>query len=669
MANYSIDYLLKVKDSLTPALKKAMSAKKALEKQFSKPLKIIADTRSAESAINKLRLIKPLTMKVMADTSSARASLAHDTNKKSVNSRKAGVGEAAGAVGGGVLLTQGIQAALEMDRALTSLEKITNGSKQELDRFQASAIKMSSETGLSAASIIEMMTSASKAGTAVGNLNKQVMDAVKVSVAYDMSSEDTTVALRNIRAGLFSGTKDFATQQKQVMKVAETISYLADTSESSEAYLSGFLSRASGMVTAFKQPVQSVLALGGAFEAVGTYEETAARAVNSLGISMAKITASGEDVDFASKMMGISPRAFKKSVDENLITTMLNLVDATKTMGTMERQVKIKDLFGGEFGDDLIRVSASIDTYKKNLQLANDETKQTGTIQKQFAVAMSRVNKQLEIAKEGIKTAIGQAALPVLEAMTAAGNAMLEVFKAHPIIIKFVAAAAMAAVALGALAIAASFVTAPMLLIVGAVAGVIQELWDNSETVRETLRGLGRTLGVLGTDYEVNTGALNFFKDALASVGLVVGSLILGIDLLIITIKTLFKAMFAGSIKGGLQALRDGSAEIGAAARKANDAMAKDLSDSAARAASAKSLDNAKRQAGLTATQQTSASPAQQNAQINNNAALISIDAAKTQKTSAFDIKIASINMLAAAEKMASFKYPMTQTSMGTQGR
>ena len=363
-------------------------------KQLGKPVKIKIDTTQAQAQLKKLKM----------------------PNLKTGAGKVAAVSSRAGDIGLGQIATgatayAGVRSALDLAQATTELAKATGLSGRELEALKAQAIKVESETGKSAASIMDMMTSSSKAGVATKDLAADLMLTSKTAVAFGMETDAAAQVMSEMRGSFFSG-QDFATQQAGLQGMAQMMSYVADNGASSEMYLANFTARSAGLEKVMHASKESIVAVGATFEAIGIPAEVASRAMNTAQTSIAKLAGDSEKL----KTLGLDPAAFKESVNKDVIGAMLDVVKQTEKLDDISRTAMLTDIFGQGFADEMVRVGGAQAIYAQNLALANDKTKQAASFEAAYKLQMEGLNASVERATNGFKTMVGVAIEPYLKA-------------------------------------------------------------------------------------------------------------------------------------------------------------------------------------------------------------------------------------------------------------
>jgi TP901 family phage tail tape measure protein len=534
MSGFNIEYAISARDSLTPVLRKIQAEVKRLEssmRRLVKPIKMTADTKQVEAALKRVQAMK---FTIKGDIQAATGGLNKTTPQpQNVRGAKAGganggmgaIAGGAAALGGGAIISQAMQATYEYSQAITGLKKAAGGTDAEIKSLAQAAQQLSLETGKSTASILDMMTSSSKAGVAAGDLKNDALDLVKTSVAFDMSAEETAQTMSNLRNSFFSG-QDYATQQKGLMDMAAMMSYVADTGASSEGGLSNFMGRVAGLEKTMGISKEKLIAMGATFESLGIPVEVGARAMNSFGTNLSTIDPK------ALAALGINyTDAMSRMNAGDMNGVILDIIKSTENLSVTARAATLKDIFGQEFADEAVRVGGAVDIYNQSLESANDKTKQAAKFQENYKTQLESFANAADRAKTGLADVTRIAFEPF---MNAAANAMAGVMKfmvEHPKIAQFAGALVSVAAAMGAIAAVAgiiAFVGAPVLLLVaaiGSVAFVMSQVWQKSSALRGSLSELWSSVSAAFAPIMQLVGGLGGVGDA----GAVVDKIFVGI--------------------------------------------------------------------------------------------------------------------------------------------
>ena len=605
MSDYAIQYALQVnKDTLTPSLKKALSALKHIDKLVSKlsgkKFKIDIDTNAA---MRKIKALQREASKATATAASAggirragssmaglpalipnatrRGGLplpqsprftpratspllalpppmpqdADFTSPARSPSKRRGKGGmtamqgAGSALGGAAYLAVGLNAALELDAATTALSKATDLEGEALGKLRKQADSLESATGSSSASIMLMMADAAKAGIAVENLSSNVEDSTKIAVAFDMSTQEASTAITNLRNSFFAG-QDYDTQQKGLMKLASAMSYVADRGESSEAYLANFTARASALKSVMGASEESIIAAGATFEAIGIPAETASRAMNSAQMSMVGLAGNAK----ALKSLGLNPKQFKADVEKDLIGTIFKVIQSTEKLGKLGQAETLTSIFGLGFADEMARGGAAVDIFTKNLALANDTTEHATALEAAYRLQNESLTASFNKVTKGLKSVIGTSVGKFFKGLTSGAETLVVLFKQYPVIVDFATALSIAGVAAGAFAIAMFAVTSPILAILIPIATAImlfKKFYDSSATLRGVISSLGSVFGLLDGSLSETEDTMKGISDAFTLVGMGIGTIVYYADMGISRVVALGQALYA-SVTGDL---------------------------------------------------------------------------------------------------------------------
>ncbi|WP_434779275.1 phage tail tape measure protein [Neisseria sp. Ec49-e6-T10] len=540
MSNYAIQYQISAKDMLTPALRKALNLIKQIDKmtgRLAKPTKINVDTRLAHQ---KLKNLQKHAQSVAVKSAGAGVSGGAVRAASAKGGGLSAFQGAGSALGGGVYLAAGLNAALELDQAVTALAKATDLEGEALDKLKNQAAELESKTGQSSSSIITMMADAAKAGIAIENLANNVEDATKIAVAFDMSTDEASKAITTLRNSFFAG-QDYETQQKGLLDFAAAISYVADRGESSEAYLANFSARASALNAVLGASKESIIAAGASFEAIGIPAETASRALNSAQMSLVNLA--GDKKGLAE--LGLNPAQFRKDVETDVIGTVFQVIQATEKLGKLGQAEKLGEIFGLGFADELARGGAAFSIYEKNLELANNKTEHAAALEAAYELQNKSLTASINRLKNGFKTLIGTSADKFFTKVSKPLEAVINFAKENPAIVDFATSLAVAGVAAGGLAAALFLVTSPLTLMIGKIALVVfvlQQAWENSETLRGAFEPLGQTIS--GLTGETNLLALAGFglNAVFTFIGIGLGTIVTFGDIAITTLIALYEA-------------------------------------------------------------------------------------------------------------------------------
>lgn len=326
-----------------------------------------------------------------------------------------------------------IGGAVEFEAAMADVSKKVDMAPDEFNRLTKSIQQLARTTPLAQTEIAKLVANAGTFGIANKDLTRFAMLGSKASVAFDMSADQVSTSLANIKAAL-------KLNMGQLEQYADAINYVADTSASSEEQLIDFVLRTgSGAMSAGVDP-KHLLSIGSAMIEVGISSQRAGTSVNAMLTKMSALS----DKKGAGKILDkLGGKGYSKKLQreffENPTKALTKLLKLTAQMSRPDRAGFMKDLFGLETQDEVNALAGNVDRMVGTMEKLGDSSRYIGSVQKTFdgfAKTTESQWKQFTNNVEMAGSAIGASLLPpingalqYLNNFFATGEGRLDVFE------------------------------------------------------------------------------------------------------------------------------------------------------------------------------------------------------------------------------------------------
>jgi TP901 family phage tail tape measure protein len=285
---------------------------------------------------------------------------------------------AGGAVAVGYGLKRAVGSALSFERAMYDVEKATDSSGAQAQRYADDIIRMSKETGKTTDELAGMMAAAGFAGRPVQELTRFTEYAAKATSAWGTNAEETGQAMAVIG-------NIYGANQQRIEEIGDAINTAADTSATREKDLLDFIKRAGATGKQAGLTAEQVLAFGAAMGEAGTPMEVAATGFEALMNVMKLGREFSDKAGDGLNMLGVSSDKMRKQfVAKPLEATLGLLQKINKVTDPMKRAEILTNLFGKEYQDDIQKLMNSLPRLNSILGTMGDRTKYIGSVDKSF---------------------------------------------------------------------------------------------------------------------------------------------------------------------------------------------------------------------------------------------------------------------------------------------
>lgn len=329
-------------------------------------------------------------------------------------------------------------------------------------------------------------------------------------------------------------------------ELGDTINWLDDNAQSKGADIIEVLTRIAGITQTVNMTMRDSAALGSTFLSLGASAEVAATATNAVIRELAIAATQPARFQDALKSLGLAPDAVQLGMLKDSTGTIMQVLNAIKSLPEEQQLAATVGLFGKEYGDDVAKLAQNMDEYRRQLAMANDEQARGSMAREADARAMalsarwragmnllfgasSRAGETLKGTLVGLIETAGR----VLEAIDGwmqrnpgLASALMHTAAAVAAIVTGMGALAlglaavigpfaMLKIGLGIIAPLLAAISAPALIAVAAIAAVGTAgvlLWQNWDTVKAKLASIWDSIKAM-----FNTG-VQYIVDKLAAI-------------------------------------------------------------------------------------------------------------------------------------------------------
>lgn len=372
----SIDYLLTVKDQLSPILRdinrQLEDIEKVAEKSFNKTFGTIKNNFSkATSSIRDIGVnIK-------------------NTGKEFLNI---------------------LDPAIKFEASFAEVKKYIEGTPKEIEDLRQGILGMAAVLPGTVDDLAKIAAMGGKMGLG-RELLKDYTDVVSnLALAFELTAEDAGTSIARLAANL----KMPATKEG----LLELGGMINELSNNMKATASGILNSAVKSSTAFEilgNSKEMILAMTSTLQDLGLTTGMSATALSKLGSSLSNVAANKTRYEAFLKT-GFTKKSWEQLVNmQGGDKAIMTLLERISKLDKWEREGVLKGLFA-ENSKYLNKLTSNIPLLKKALDLVNDKTKVMNSVNKEASIRMATVEEKLnnfQDAIQKIKINIGSSFLPV----------------------------------------------------------------------------------------------------------------------------------------------------------------------------------------------------------------------------------------------------------------
>ncbi|WP_159602642.1 phage tail tape measure protein, partial [Starkeya nomas] len=286
---------------------------------------------------------------------------------------------AAGVVAISAALGASIKQAMSFEDAMAEVRKAVDMPEEEFRALEQTILRLSRETPLAKEQIAQLVAQAGFAGRPVEDLARFGTFAAKAAVAFGLSAEESGDRLAKL-GNVFQLT------QQGIEDLSDAVNYLGDNMAAKEADIMEFLSRVGGQARIFGLSERQTAAFGSALLSLGVTSEVASTGFNSLLTKLQTSSKQSKAFQGGLKSLGLSSKQLSKMIADGPAEAIVDVFRRIRELKPEKQMGVLTDLMGLEYADDAARMAQSLDLIIKALDMINDPTRSSGSVERAFSI-------------------------------------------------------------------------------------------------------------------------------------------------------------------------------------------------------------------------------------------------------------------------------------------
>ena len=265
---------------------------------------------------------------------------------------------------------------------------------------------ITTEIPMSYQEIGELAAAGAQGGIETVDLSRFSELAAKMGVAFDMEAGEAGQKMANWKAA-------FGMDMDELKALGDKVNYLGNNSAASASSISNVISRVGALGEVAGVGSGEVAGLGAAMVAMGVQDDKAAT-----GIKKVLTTLASGGNKATKNYLGMGGEELSKAMQSDGAGTIMQVFEKIKALNPEEQAGALKDIFGQQSVEAIAPLLNELDLVKDYLSMVGDESKYTGSMQKEFEAQAQTTANQLKILKNQAKDAgmvIGGAMLPTFK--------------------------------------------------------------------------------------------------------------------------------------------------------------------------------------------------------------------------------------------------------------
>ena len=325
-------------------------------------------------------------------------------------------GQMMDAVGLAASLAAPIKLAADWEQSLAELNKVANGTPEEIAAIAKEAQALAVSTGVAREGIIGAYNAAAQAGFAREEWAQFAEVSAKMGVAFDTTGDKAGEMLKAWRSSM-GLTMDQATE------LAAAANHLANNMNASALDIGDVLQRQGAVLKSAGLSDAQGAALAASMLSGGAASEVAATASKNFLMALTKGNSGSSAQKAALAALGFDdPVQLAKDMQEAPELAIMAVLRSIQELDAHEQTATMASLFGSESIGGIAPLVANLDNLAGAFKLVGDRADYASSLESEFAAMQGTTQQQAKKAMEGAKalgTAIGGVLLPPINSMLA----------------------------------------------------------------------------------------------------------------------------------------------------------------------------------------------------------------------------------------------------------
>ena len=316
----------------------------------------------------------------------------------------------------GTSITSMAQPAIKFESAMADVKKVVDFKTPEgFKNLSKDILELTRTLPMTAEELAAITASGGQLGVAEQDLKEFTTTIAKMSVAFDMSAEqsgDSMAKLANV----------YKIPISKIGDLGDAINELSNSSPAKASDIVNTLGRIAGVSKDFGLTENAAAALANTFISLGKSPEVASTAINGMLTSLNTADKGGKKFQAALKEVGISAKQLKKNIAKDGQGAIVDFLKRVEKLPKAKRTGVLVDLFGKEYADDVSSIAGNVDLLEKSIKTLQDtdengKPKYLGSMEKEFAARSATTENNLQLLKNGfneIGITLGSSLLPII---------------------------------------------------------------------------------------------------------------------------------------------------------------------------------------------------------------------------------------------------------------
>lgn len=306
--------------------------------------------------------------------------------------------------------------AIKFESAMADVKKVVDFKSPEgFANLSKDILNLTRTLPMTAEELAAITASGGQLGVAEEDLKDFTTTIAKMSVAFDMSAEDSGDAMAKL-------ANVYKIPIKDIGNLGDAINELSNSSPAKASDIVSTLGRIGGVAKQFGLTENAAAALSNSFISLGKAPEVAGTAINGMLTKLMTADKGGKKFQDALKSMGLNAKDLKKAIGQDAQGALTSFLKQIQKLPKEKQMGALVDLFGLEYADDVAVLAGNVEVLENSLKTLqntdeNGKANYLGSMEKEFSARAATTENGLQLLKNSVSefwTALGAKLLPVI---------------------------------------------------------------------------------------------------------------------------------------------------------------------------------------------------------------------------------------------------------------
>lgn len=306
--------------------------------------------------------------------------------------------------------------AMKFESAMADVKKVVDFKSPEgFKALSKDLLDLTDTIPMTAEELAAIAASGGQLGVAEQDLKSFTTTIAKMSVAFDMSAQESGDAMAKL-------ANVYKIPISEIGKLGDAINDLSNSSPAKAADIVNTLGRIGGTAKQFGLTENAAASLSSAFISLGKTPEVAGTAINGMLTKLMTAEKGGKAFQASLQKMGLSAKKLKTMIAKNGEGAIVDFIKRVEKLPKDQAMGILVDIFGREYADDVAVLAGNVGLLEKSLyQLKetdeNGNLRYLGSMEKEFAARAATTENALTTLKNSftkLAISVGQYVLPVI---------------------------------------------------------------------------------------------------------------------------------------------------------------------------------------------------------------------------------------------------------------